>query len=358
MHTAPNFKSHCKNVMKDRQGFSLLEILGVLAIMAILVGIAAGPTLAMIERARQDAEARVLQRMATEIESSFQSSDLNGMNISALPGESEDPNWVTTFDAPGSATFPTTSYDGENYPVINSPGTNPWWFVKLARARGNPLPDIAAGNWSRGANGSLYDLLTNAYVRPRVLIAEPNTLNFTSQRYLLISLMAPLHRALPIPGPLGTDDLSIRTWFDSIWNNNFDQGNVPAGWDAEWNRNNNAQKLQIIRITQPRFQLTINNTSKTDGGFIYYNGRTPQNAPLTGSTLHGSNRNLYYVNAATPVLPLKVPAIDGVTGAWTEPGLLGGRRIIITRGATAAGAAAPNPVFDFNLNETTTITIQ
>lgn len=298
-----------------KAGFTLVEVLVVLIIFTLL---ATGGIVAAIEMTRRKAIEREddnLSVLATYAKNSFQSSDFNS-NLSSFSAQ------IGPFDA-------ATVFDTSSLPTRASITGNEW-FCKVGRIMGE-LPVVGAAV-SETSNKPLYDICTNMYLRSRLLVAGP-TNETNAQRYMIISLMAPVTRRLPIPDNDGT-----AAWFNEIWNNNWelDNADIPAGWLSRltagevtlWRSNGsnktNVSRLRVKRFIQPKFKLVINNSHVTEYGWADYNG---------SSSVLTSNPN---------------------SGPTTGQYILGGRRIVIRRGAASPGSQA----YDFNINENTTITIQ
>lgn len=88
----------------DKKGFSLVELIIVMAIMAILVGIVASQVLPYMEKSRQSKDQQVISGYCTDLVSAIAQStnpvgDIDGQDITGLTGESSDPATVKDFAA-------------------------------------------------------------------------------------------------------------------------------------------------------------------------------------------------------------------------------------------------------------------
>ena len=88
----------------DKKGFSLVELIIVMAIMAILVGIVASQVLPYMEKSRQSKDQQVISGYCTDLVSAIAQStnpvgDITGQDITTLTGSANDPAAVKDFAA-------------------------------------------------------------------------------------------------------------------------------------------------------------------------------------------------------------------------------------------------------------------
>jgi prepilin-type N-terminal cleavage/methylation domain-containing protein len=192
-------------------GFTLIEMIGVIAIMSILAAILAPNALRSLDRAAISAEAETLHNLGEQVKLSFRS---NG--------------WI--------------------------PGMKPVVFPAIP-----PSWDQDIGSF---ADMNSVDILTNKRQIARVYVIEPAILPAVPTRALLLSSM---RSGVPL-GPAAT-----AAAFTAVWNWNTSDlvaSPPPAGW-AAWNTNN-IEFLVIERVSVQAIYMTIkltNNSTTTDAGF-------------------------------------------------------------------------------------------
>lgn len=296
------------------RGFSLLEVVLVLFVLGLLAAALAPSVRDVVERGWRDAEAKSLDELTATITASFEQTDLTNLNLAALPGTIGPGDTATVFSTSTSAGYAVTGATD--------------WFAKLARARGI-TPQIGAAP-TPAVQPELARIAFNSLGNPRLLIAGPTEAG--RQRFLLISLMA-RNDQLVLPAYEGG-----AAWFDAIWQNNFESRTAtpPTYWSgrltpaqlAAWSAGSagmtQVSKLCVRRIVLPKFTVTVNNNHATETAFVSFN-----NTPNAFSA------------AAN-------------TGASVSPEILGGRLVIINRGASWPGVEA----LRFTLRENPTITLQ
>ncbi|MBS0661673.1 MAG: hypothetical protein JSR48_00285 [Verrucomicrobia bacterium] len=298
---------------KPYGGFSLLEIVLVLFILGLMATAMVPSVREIVERARSEAETRNLDDLAATITSSFEATDLSGLNVAALPGTIGPGDTPTEFST-GTGAYVTT--------------TSASWFAKVARLKGL-VPAIGVAP-TVAAQPAIAAIAFNGLGNPRLLFAGP--VEAGQQRFLLVSLMSPAGTLVLPPY-----DGSI-AWFDAIWNGDWENRTavVPPYWAtvlspaqvAAWQSGPGGTtqlcRLSVRRIVLPKYAVTVNNNHPANAAFVSFN-----NVP----------------NAFT------APANSG---ASVTPEILGGRLVTVNQGPAWPGAE----VLRFHLHENATGTIQ
>lgn len=296
------------------RGFSLLEIILVLFVLAALAAVLVPSARDVIERSRRDAESRSLQELAGTITGSFQATDLTNLNIAALPGTIGAGDSPTTFSTSSTAVYTTTAKTD--------------WFAKLARLRGI-TPQIGTAP-TPAAQPELARIAFNAIGNPRLLFAAPDETGH--QRFLLMSLTA------------RSDQLTVpayepsAAWFDAIWNHDWENRSaaLPAYWASRlsttqtsaWSEGSGGltqiHRLCVQRITLQKFRFTVNNNHATEIAWLSFNNTAQAfTAPAN-------------------------------SGASVTPEILGGRLITLNRGTAWPGVEA----LRFHLHANDAVTLQ
>lgn len=298
-----------------KRAFTLLEILGALAIMAIIAAVTLpGINQRLIETKIAEEDAR-LDAIKAELLRSLDSDDFDQVNIAALAGEVPTAAVLTTFSTSTAATYTATA-TGD-------------WFAKIARLRGASVTGSAP---TRSAQPAVADVLLNSFDRPRMLFVGPSETG--KQRFLLVSLVSRTEQ-LVMPAYENT-----AAWFNAIWDHewNTTSGGLPSYWTSN-SRLSAAQitawggsaagtmtnRLRVMKITVPRYKLTISNTHVSTNGYVYYNGSS------------------------------NVITADAGTGVTVSPEILAGRTIRVLKGSTLASASEMSR---FQLRQNTDILIQ
>jgi len=292
--------------------FTLLELLAVTAIITLLALAALPGAIQRLTDSQLAGEDAVLEALRQDLIRSLDSSDFNNLNILAIA------------DPPASVT--PTNLTGDPDAVFTATSAADW-FAKIAMVRGTAFTAAAP---TRTTQPALAEILLNRYGRARLLVLGPAESN--QQRVLLISLMAPAAQ-LVMPLNNGTT-----AWFDTIWNTNWDTRSavLPAAWMESlsasqilaWNgtaAGSRLARLRVVRITVPKFTLTISNTHATNNAYLYYNAD---------------------LNCVT------APAGSGVT---ITPPILAGRLVRILRGTSLAAATETNRL---HLRDNTDVLVQ
>jgi prepilin-type N-terminal cleavage/methylation domain-containing protein len=252
--------------------FTLIELVAVCAVIGILLAIAAPFIGRQVIDARLAAETSNLQAMGAAVRASFESVDLEGTNIAALPGSVPTGVDSTEFsESTDPALIPATTqtYD---------------WFAKLARQMGYaPQPGVAP---TPGLQPQVAQILINANRNTRLMLVGPEN-EPTQQRFLIASLMAPSGELAvpPLPNPANAQDPGNLALFNDIWNTNwtYPAAALPPSWIAAltpaqvqaWQGiGGTPGRLWLFcvqRIVCPKYTVTVNNTHPSDNCYVYYN---------------------------------------------------------------------------------------
>jgi len=311
--------------LRSARAFTLLELVVVCAVLGILASIALDAASSQIGRSRVAAEQRELERLATAIQASFESTDLEATNLAALAGTVPTGVDLTAFSA---------TNDLDAVPATTNPGD---WFAKLARQRGDtPILGVAP---TAALQPRVAAVLINLNRQTRLLWEGPET-ETTQQRFLLLSVMAPEGTVVlpPWPAAGGPQAAANLTLFNDTWNTDWSGPGVvlPASWlsglsaaqAAAWS--GRTAQLCVRRIVLAKYSIVLNNTHPSDNCYLAYN--------LNGTTA-GS-------------------AVTLAAGAGTVvvPGILAGRTIQAYRGSSPPPSA--QQFTQFVLRDESEITLQ
>ncbi len=313
--------------------FTLVELAAVCAVIGILLATIAPVIGYQILRSRVAAETTALQNLAAAVQSSFESTDLEGTNLAAISG-SVPAGVDTTNFSPSTAPSYTPS----------SVNTNDW-FVKIARQLGYSLPAPAQGSPVAGIPLPAAAVLFNANNLTRFMLPGPAN-ESAQQRFLIVSLVAsPGQLAIPqLPNQANLQDPADLALFNDIWNTNWTApgATLPPSWTSAltaqqtlaWQGSGASGgrlwQLCVQRIVCPKYTITINNSHPTQNCYVYYN--------LNGSVAWSS---------------ASAPANGGV---YLIPGVYFGRLIQAYRGTAPPPTAA---LFSqFTLRDNNEITLQ
>ena len=303
-----------RNFWRVLRGFTLLEIVLALFILAVLAGTLTPSITEIVNRNRIDGEKRTLGELADNVTASFENTDLTNLNLAALPGTIGSGDTPTGFSASSTAPYTTTS--------------NNSWFAKIARLRG--LTPVIGSPPTAPAQPALAVVAFNLFGNPRLLFAGPAEAG--QQRFLLLSLMARSDQ-LTLPAYDGS-----AAWFNAIWNNDWESRTaaLPAAWSggltpaqlAAWNQGSggltSAWRLCVRRIVLSKFTVTVNDNHATNAAFVSFNN---------------------VANAFTAAAN---------SGATTTPEILGGRLVTVNQGTAWPGVQA----LQFRIHENATVTVQ
>ena len=315
----------------DVRAFTLVEVVAVCAVLALLLAMIAPVIGRQVSQARVSAETASLQAMAAAVQMSFESTDLEGTNLAAIPGSIP-------------ATVAPTHFSASTDPAYSPSTTNAFdWFAKLARQMGdspqNGVPPTPA------LQPRVAAILVNPNNNTRLMLVGPEN-EPNQQRFLIVSLMAPAGQLAlpPLPNPSNSQDPANLALFNDIWNTVWTNPGavLPPSWTAgltapqvqAWQGTGSSGGrlwlLCVQRIVCPKFTITVNNTHPTDNCYVYFN--------LNGTTAG---------NSAT---------IAANSGASVITGVYFGRLIQAYRGTAAPPAA--QLFSQFTLRDQSEITLQ
>jgi len=317
--------------IRGRAGFTLLEILCVCAVIGILLAVTAPAIGFQIIQARVAAETAALQNIAVAVQATFESSDLEGTNVAALPGGIPDGVDSTAFSPsldPSWMPATTRTFD---------------WFAKVARQTGF-APQVGVAP-TPSLQPQVAAILLNSCRSARIMMVGPAD-EANAQRFLVFSVVAPPGQlpVPPLPNPANPQDPANLALFNDIWNTNWSGASavLPATWAAAlspaqiqaWQGSGSSGsrlwQMCVQRIVCPKFTITVNNTHPTDNCYVYtnFNGTTAGSALTVGAN----------------------------TGTFIIPGICSGRLVQAYRGPSPPPSA---PLFSqFNLRDNCEITLQ
>lgn len=269
-------------------GFTLIELACVCAVIGITLATLAPAVGRRILEARVASEASSLQAIAAAVQASFESTDLEGTNIAALPGAvpaGVDTTGFSTSTDPGFVPGTTNTND---------------WFAKVARQMGDaPLVGVAP---RPALQPRVAAVLVNPSGSVRIFLEGPLN-EAAQQRFLIVSLVAPPGQLAlpPLPNPSNAQDPADLALFADIWNTDWTSpaAVLPPTWQAAltpaqaaaWQGSGSGPgrlwQLCVQRIVCPKYAITLNNTHPSDNCYVYYNlnGAT---AGATASAAAGS----------------------------------------------------------------------
>lgn len=297
------------------RGFTLLELICVCAVIGLLLAVASPPIGLQVLRARVAAETRYLHELGSAARASFESTDLEGTNLAALPGSVP----------PG---IDCTQFSPSTDPGFVPATTNPYdWFAKLAQQLGS-APQIGVAPTS-ALQPQVARILVNPSGNTRFMLAGPAT-EPAGQRFLIVSLIAPAGELAtpPLPNPANPQDPANLGLFEDIWNTDWTNpaAVLPASWTAAltaaqtqaWNGGRHLWQLCVERIVCPKFTLTINNTHPTDNCYVAYDVDGQASLSVTAAANSGTTvvGGLYYgrlIQASRGATPATAQLFDQFT---------------------------------------------
>jgi type II secretory pathway pseudopilin PulG len=377
-------------VTKKHLAFSLIEVLGILAVMAIFIGIMTYPMLGVIEQGRLREERAKMDLIAREIESSFFQVNY-GKNVSAIDGlvqgtpldNGDIPHWDVT-DSGGNVgpyilptAFETGYYPSGTVDKISEQA----WYYKIALLRGI-TPTLAVAPDS--IDGAFHELLFNIYNNQRILICGPQG-EPDGQRYLLLSFLFPPSQAQELKLKLLNAGASgagtYAEWVNNLYNYEWSRvgsEEIPPwsytsgspvegkGWlNVTSSKLTYAERVVAKRIIQRRFHVRVNNLTSGESvdvvdiraniNAVREFGPVAANGDPAGL---GVARQLYPCSAANFVLE---PTLTGQSFIFPPPyngneanprlGILTGRRVVVFDSKT-------NLQISFQIDMDQTVTFQ
>lgn len=135
----------------NRKGFTLVELLAVIVILAIVVGITLVTVLPTLKKSRQEAFELTAQTAADYLEKQYQLSlvgNISGdtLEMSTIPTDSTNPQQLTDDD------FKRAGLKPENYVI----GTGSTWYINTATSRACVKLTAKTGTGNTG--GEYYDV--------------------------------------------------------------------------------------------------------------------------------------------------------------------------------------------------------
>lgn len=360
----------------DKKAFTLIEVIGIMAVISILATLSLFPIMTLIDSARVATERQKLKVLATEIRSSFQQTDMH-RNISALPSDLPldlggicpaptissmltyfERSWYAT-DASGplgTNQFDRAYYDGSESSPANA------WYTKIAKIRGQTDITIAGSvSLKHDARGPIREIVFNTYNSRRILIVGPTENNV--QRYLLLSFMFRNRPGLDLA--IEAPAANYAVWFNDLYNYNWGQndGHPAAFTGSSWDKQTTggktyAQRVMVERIVQRRYVVNVNNTTEDAMVCMFTNFPCPLSGDQVYPLMTGMTgfSGFYKRN-------------DGAGGSSSENtyslgyGILEGRKVEAWSAAkedteTVNWDLRHTLMYSFQINENTTVTAQ
>ena len=201
----------------------MIEVVGVLAILAILAGILVSNVTRRLDIAAANVESATMANYATALQNSI-------LRSRYIPGRSD---WATNIAAELGADIAS---------VTNTPR-------KLSRAFViDPALAITTGMAGLPyAQSNMLSVLTNAAATNGVM-AQP-----TSARVMLVSSLGAVLPAFILSGTVSSTD------FNSLWNWADQSSTPPAGWPATWNNRGGDLVVQRINLAPLFVHLVLEN---------------------------------------------------------------------------------------------------
>lgn len=132
---------------KNNKGFSLVELIVVIAIMAVLVGVLAPQFIKYVEKSRQSTDMQSVQQLKSSVETDI--SDNENVTSVTIAISGSDKKATTTINASSGTVTPSTSsaaLKSSGWPTITytlDPGTGAWSTTTTATTnKKNPKKDM------------------------------------------------------------------------------------------------------------------------------------------------------------------------------------------------------------------------
>lgn len=252
-----------RSIPQSKGGFSMIEMVGVIAIMAIAAAVITPSLSRRISRANGEKEDQLL----------------------AVLGDALIRSVRTTQTIPGTSTWTT------NIAALTGLSANEVAYVNPADAASGRVylihpsfaPTNASGTdplWTQGTGGA--SIVTNA----RILILSSHKSDLTL--------------------PVSSGRASSAAVFDAIWNWNQDPGTKapPSGWTGSWT--NNGEHLHVQRVNlAPLFQMATFSNAHHPTNYPYYQVGSSSAASMSSTNvlsayyLEGSILKVYFTNGTT-----------------------------------------------------------
>jgi prepilin-type N-terminal cleavage/methylation domain-containing protein len=221
--------------VQRKQGFSLLEMIGVMAVIAIMATLVMPSIIQQMKLAAAEQESETLQRLA------------KGFNDHVLRNKQipDETDWAEVI---------ATELGLQTEEV----GVNSSHIARVYLI--DPALRIGA------ADGTLPYTQTNSGS-----LVEPAS---SSWRLMIVSSLDP---ARPLPVSSGVGDA---TRFNNLWN--AADGTVPAGWPGSWLNHGEELKIQRINLASLFKRLILTNYDSPSGGIFAMDDSDPGSIPAEG----------------------------------------------------------------------------
>lgn len=250
-------------IFKSRAGFSMIEMIGVLAIMAVIAAVITPNLSRRISRQNGEREDQSLAMLGESLIRSVRTTQ-------TIPGAS---SWTTNIAAqtslsPNDVRYvnPADTASGRVFLIHSS-------FTPTNSSGTDPL-------WTQGASGA--SSVTNA----KIIILSSHKSSLTL--------------------PVSSGRASSAAVFDAIWDWNYDAatGSPPSGWPAGWTGNGECLHVQRINLSSLFYMATFSNMHSPTNYPYYQVGSaaaTSMNSTnvLSAYYLEGSFLRVYFTNGTT-----------------------------------------------------------
>ncbi|MGK0190516.1 MAG: prepilin-type N-terminal cleavage/methylation domain-containing protein [Verrucomicrobiales bacterium] len=219
---------------QGRAGFTLLEMLGVMAIISIIASMTVPSIVARINRASSTKESKALAAIAEALEDKI-------LGDKSIPGEATWAQLIADeLDVPLSQ-------------VTTSVGQQPRIYLWD--------PAISVG----GQSGIL----------PYAQTGDGSSVQPQNMRIMIIS-----SQFLPLPASLISGVAPTQQEFDDLWNT--PRGSVPANWPSDWTTRGEDLHVQRLNLTPLFHHLVINDITEGGSAAISVDGGTAITIPGGG----------------------------------------------------------------------------
>jgi type II secretory pathway pseudopilin PulG len=226
--------SNARREILREQGFSLLEMIGVLGVIAIMATILMPPIIQQMKLAAADQESMALQRLAQ----GFKDQVLRNKKI---PDEIDWAEVIATELGLQTDEVGANKYAARVY--LMDPN------LRIGAANGK-LP------YTQTNSGSLVEPASNSW---------------------RVRIVSSLDSARPIPVASGVPDAAS---FNNLWD--AADGTVPAGWPADWLNRGEDLKIQRINLASLFKRLILTNYDSPSSGIFAMDDNPPSSIPAEG----------------------------------------------------------------------------